>query len=125
MSFSVELNHVDRTWLEAAYAPDAVYFAIRGDGNQVSGYDHLKHFLRLYEQLCVQRENTQNRFAVVEIDSGIHIVLIDLSTPKTVFSTTYDDALSEVKNFLLKVFQRLEMTDTGRWQNQQRILTRS
>lgn len=118
MSFSVELDHVDRTWVEAAYGPDAVYFRIRGDGQEITGYNHLYDFLRLYELLCLQRENTRHRFGVVGVESGIHIVSIPPSAPKTVFSTTYDDALTEVRRFLSEIFQRLENTDDSGWETQ-------
>ena len=118
MSFSLELDHVDRTWVEAAYGPDAVSFKIRGDSREISEYNHLYRFLRLYELLCLQRENTRNRFAVVEVESGIHIVYLPLSAPKTAFSTTYDDAHTEVRRFLSEIFHQLEKSDDGGWENQ-------
>jgi len=118
MSFSIEPDHVDRTWVEAAFAPDAVYFTTRGDGQEITGYNHLYRFLRLYELLSLQRENTQNRFAVIEVESGIHIVSIPPSSPKTAFSSTYDDAHAEVREFLLNIFHQLEKSDDTGWESQ-------
>lgn len=118
MSFSLELDHVDQSWVEAAYGPDAVYFEMRGDGQEVTGYTYLSHFLRLYELLRLERENTRNRFAVVAVEVGIHIVSVPPVAQKTAFSTTYDDAHTEVRRFLSKIFHRLAESDDDDWENQ-------
>jgi len=105
---------VDTDWLFVAYAPDAVDITLRGDRRSVEFYDHLFPYLQLYEALALRFERTNIRFAVVEVDDGIHIIRNPSTGPNTACSTTYTDALEETQSFLVELFERLEESNTNR-----------
>lgn len=110
MSFTLELRHVDSGWWMAANAPDALSVTLRGDDQVTSRYDWLFPFLQLYEALSLRDERTNIRYAVVEVDQGIHIVDNPPIATKTAYPTTYEAALAEVSTFLAEIFNHLDTT---------------
>lgn len=110
MTFALELDYVDSGWGFAANAPDAVGVTLRGAGHSCTLTDWLFRYFQLYEALACQVERTNTSYAVVEVGAGIHIVHTPLRGQRTIYQTTYPDALDEVTAFLRAVFEQLEDT---------------
>jgi len=111
VTFELELKRADPGWELAANAPDGVSFKLRGDDQTVSTYEWLYPFLQLYEAVRLQYSITNIRFAVVELETEIHIIHKG-STSTTVCSTTYDTGLTEISGFLREIFRTLDATSS-------------